>query len=157
MNIQLFVKAIEALKAAFSRPTMNDIYNIAADCVRNPRHLTLNHMVPNEVGCCEAVSWILLNAGFKIPHGGIAGVNDLIDWMIDNGFEEMGAPIPGAIVTAHSPNLRNTAYAHAGVVLQFGMGSNNSATGKFEQNYSLASWDRYFGGHGSKSRYFYHA
>lgn len=154
-NLQLFLKAIQMLKTAFSKTRMNEIYNVAA--ANLGRHLTLNNSVSEEVGCAEALSWILLNAGFNIPAGGIANVNGLIDWMLQNGFEELHAPITGAIIAAHNPDRNNPNFAHIGVCLKTGIGSNTSANGLFQENYSYQGWNNYFGSHGSHTRYFYHA
>jgi hypothetical protein len=134
---------------------MNQIYTVAA--ANFGKRLTLDPSVPREVGCAAAVSWILKRAGFYIPKGGITTVNSLIDWMLENGFEEVYVPVAGAVVTAHRPLRSDPAYAHAGICLNFGIGSNDSRTGKFEQNYTHKQWHRYFDEiHKSTTRYFYH-
>lgn len=135
---------------------MNSIYSLASEIVRNPRRLTLNYDVPEEVGCAEAVSWILRNCDFPIPHGGIQSVNGLIDWMLQNGFEEVHQAVPGAIITAHQKDPADPNYAHTGVCLHYGIGSNNSSNGLFQENYSYQGWEAAFGKHGSVTRYFYH-
>ena len=133
---------------------MNRIY--AAATANFGKRLTLVPSVPREVGCAHAVAWVLQKAGFYVPKGGIATVNSLIDWMLENGFEEVYTPIAGAVVTAHRPLRSDPAYAHAGIALNYGIASNDSRTGKFDQNYTYANWNSYFGRHGSTTRYFYH-
>ncbi len=133
---------------------MNQIYAVAT--ANFGRRLTLDKTVPPEVGCAAAVSWILHKAGFYIPKGGIATVNSLIDWMLENGFEEVHTPIAGGVVTAHRPDRLDPAWAHTGICLNYGIGSNNSRTGRFEQNYTYKGWHKSFGTHGSKTRYFFH-
>lgn len=136
---------------------MNTIYAIATKHMG--QHLTLNRNVPAEVGCAEAVSWILLNAGEPIPPGGIQTVNGLIAWMQENNYEETHARVAGAIITAHRPDPNDTEDAHVGVCLNFGDASNTSDgpnRGKFLENYRPAGvWEQSFGVKGSITRYFY--
>lgn len=133
---------------------MNKIYEVAV--ANLGRHLTLDADVPGEYGCAQAVSWILLHAGYPIPTGGISTVNGLIDWMLAHGFQETHAYVTGAIITAHSPNHGNPNYAHTGVCFTYGIGSNDSDTGLFQENYNHQRWLQYFGNNGSITRYFYH-
>ena len=128
------------------------LYSVAKLCLGE--HLTLNPSVPEEEGCAEAVSYLLRQAGYHVPTTGIQGVLALTNWMLANGFKETITPIPGCVITAHSVNQLNTTFAHAGVVLQHGVGSNTSSNGLFQENYTLASWHLYFGNGGSKTRYF---
>lgn len=146
--------AIARLINTFMPP--NRIYTVASEIVRNPRRLTLNNAVSEEFGCAEAVSWILLNAGFNIPNGGIANVNGLIDWMLMNGFEEIQIPLAGAIITSHMAERSNPNHAHTGVCLHYGIGSNNSNNGLFQQNYTYQGWKAAFDSKGAKTRYFFH-
>lgn len=131
---------------------MRNIYQVAKENLG--RHLSLNQTVPEEEGCAEAVSWILLNAGHSIPHGGLQSVNALIMWMKENGFVETHQATPGAVITAHNPNRNNPNYAHTGICMQYGIASNTSATGLFKENYTYKGWEAAFGTHGSISRYF---
>jgi len=108
-------------------------------------HLTLDPSVPDEVGCCEAVSFVLKQAGYDVGIKGIPGVNALITWLLESGkFKEVSDPQPGCIITSHSLLNHIPVVAHAGVVLQHGIGSNNSWTGLFQENYTISSWEHYF-------------
>jgi len=118
-------------------------------------HLTLNNNVPQEEWCAEAVSTILRQIGYPIPPQGIPNVNGLISWMTKQGFKEVKAPQTGAIIAAHHTDVEVPLYAHIGICLIHGIGSNNSMTGKFDEYYSYASWRAYFEMKGgSVSRYF---
>lgn len=118
-------------------------------------HLSLNPSIPAEVGCCEAVSYILKASGYQLPTQGIAGVNALIAWMLQNGFTEQSYPSVGGIVTAHSPDADNVNFAHCGVILKYGIASNDSMNGLFLEDYTLATWKQYFTTeNGSVTRYF---
>lgn len=118
------------------------------------KHLTLDNTVPEEVGCCEAVSAVLAQAGYTLPPKGIAGVNYLISWMKDKGFQEVSQAEVGAIITAHSPDYYSPGYAHVGICGEHWIMSNSSANGLFQANYTFPGWLSYFGGHGSQTRYF---
>lgn len=141
------------------KPTPSEvIYNEAKSCLG--KHLTLNPNVPPEVGCAEAVSFILLNCGYDIPAGGIPTVQGLIDWMLASGkFQEKKQASVGCVVTATG----NPQFAHIGIALQYGVGSNTSDTdvqkglkqGMFQENYpSVEEWQSSFETHGSDSRFF---
>ena len=136
------------------------IYEVAKLCLGE--RLTLNPSVPKELGCVQAVSYVLLHAQFDIPQSGIDGVNALIEWMLKNGFKEVSAPQKGAIVTAHRPKLSDPTLAHAGICGLTHIMSNTSFTdpskqlvaGLFQANYSYASWNSYYSKNGLSTRYF---
>lgn len=133
-------------------PAETALYNTAVRLLG--LHLTLNRAVPIDVGCAEAVSTVLLNAGYPIPKGGIQNVNGLIEWMGQHGFKEIQVARPGCVVTAHNPNPGVTSGAHIGIGLKYGIASNNSNTGIFNEHYSYEAWDMFFGKQGSVTRYF---
>lgn len=124
------------------------VYNAAKNSLGE--HLTMNPNVPNDVGCAEAVSAVLHKAGYDLPEEGEAGVNALIAWMLKQGFIEKAAPEPGDVITAHSPDHNDPTYAHCGIVLKYGIASNTSfnelgfSAGRFQENYNLGGWNRYF-------------
>lgn len=132
---------------------MNPLYIVAKEHLGD--HLTLNPSVPAEVGCAEALSYLLKAAGYAIPSGGIQNVNGVISWLLANGFTEQDYPTVGGIITAHNADLSVTTYAHIGVVLKYGIGSNDSNTGLFMEKYTIDSWKEYFVTEGgSTARYF---
>lgn len=118
------------------------VYNIAK--ISLGKHLTLDSAIPSEVGCAEAVSTILKNAGYDVGLKGIPSVVGLIQWMISKGFKETHTPIPGCIITAHGVGNGITNFSHCGIVLKNGIASNDSTTGKFNENYTMISWNNYF-------------
>lgn len=123
------------------KPSMA-IYEAAKANLDKP--LTLNPKVPKEVGCCQAVSFVLRAAGYKVPKQGISGVNALIDWMLANGFEEIDTPVIGAVITAHRKARSDPAYAHTGVYGKTWIMSNDSRSGLFQANYTPRGWNSYF-------------
>ena len=125
------------------------------------KHLTLNDTVPEEVGCAEAVSFVLRAAGYEMPTLGIPSVNGLIDWMTANSFEESKVYGTGYVITAHNPDRTKSDYAHIGICGERWIMSNTSynapaglVKGKWQANYSPAKWIAYFGSQGSQTRYF---
>lgn len=121
-------------------------------------HLTLNTAVNPETGCAEAVSTILSRCGYKIPAKGIPTVNGLIDWMLANGFEECQGPGVGYVITAHRANHNDPNQAHTGIIMNYGVASNDSRPqylGRFLENYSsVAHWVAYYDAVDSVTRYF---
>ncbi len=143
-------------KVSPMKPEEN-VYSIAA--ARLGEHLTMNESVDPSDGCAEAISFILSHAGYTIPPLGIPLVKDLIDWMLANGFVEATEPTPGCIITAHNADPNVTDFAHAGIVLKYGIGSNDSRPaylGRFMENYSsVEHWKSYFDVmHSSVTRFF---
>ena len=117
--------------------TAEDIYEKAVANLGN--HLTLNPAVPAERGCAEAVSDLLKMAGVQgIPAKGYASTIDLCNWLSTNPiFQETHAPTFGGVVI--SPTNGNT-IGHTGIILKHGIASNDSSTGRFQENYSLQGW-----------------
>lgn len=139
---------------------LKSIYNVAKLCLGD--RLTLNPSVPRELGCVQAVSFVLSRAGFNVPEKGIDGVNALIDWLLDNGFQESTGPVPGAVITAHRSRATDPAFAHAGICGETHIMSNTSYTdptkgltsGLFQANYTYSGWNNYFTIHNCTTRYF---
>lgn len=133
-----------------SAPTR--VYNAAKANIG--QHLTLDPSVSPDVGCAEALSYVLHQAGYTMPPKGIPGVNAMIAWMLGKGFREVTVPLPGTIITAHNPVYTVTSGAHIGVVMRFGICSNTSATGHWDENYTINSWRKYYQQLGSETRFF---
>jgi hypothetical protein len=114
-------------------PAPQRVYDTAVAAMG--KHLTLDPAVPAEVGCCEALSVVLHNAGYQMPPKGIPGVNAMIAWMLGRGFPEIDTPEPGDIIAAHSPDYTNPEGAHIGVLMKYGICSNTGATGLWAENY----------------------
>lgn len=128
-----------------------NVYNVAYSLLG--KHLTLNATVNAEVGCAQALSFVLKNCGYNIPQGGISSVKGLTDWMIKQGFKETATYALGNIIVGRSPTD-----AHIGVCGKEWIMSNSSNDmpalnlhkGKFEANFHLAGWKNTF----PNTRYF---
>ena len=126
-------------------------YSIAKACLG--QHLTLDPTVPNEVGCAEAVSYILQKAGITgIPQRGFDGTPDLYAWLSTNSqFKVVTTPQAGDVVI--SPTI-GANHGHTGICLIHGIGSNDSSNGRFAENYSYDTWVTSFRNRGLSTYYF---
>lgn len=140
------------------------IYQKAADCLG--LHMTLNNAVPAEVGCAQAVSAVLSLAGISDGAHGISGTASLEEWIIASGlFERIGMPEAGAIVISATGTGNGTIEGHTGFFglynKQFpgdwGILSNDSATGLFKETWSWVRWQAYYGGAGGLTVHIYRA
>jgi hypothetical protein len=133
--------------------TQDRIYSAAKDHLG--KHITLNDNVPNEVGCAEAVSFVLKNAGItNIPVEGYAGTADLYRWLLASPqFKLIEQPEQGAIVVSPTGFGNGTVEGHTGILGAFGVQfpneygilSNNSDDGLFEEKWSLLTWWENYG------------
>jgi hypothetical protein len=109
------------------------------------RHLTLDPSVPKELGCAEAVSYILRQAGLAIPNGGFQGTAPLYVWLKAH-FDEVKTAQPGdIIICVTGQSAKNSPHGHVGEVGVTKIRSNDSNTGLWAENYTLESWKQYFG------------
>jgi hypothetical protein len=85
-------------------------------------HCTLDNSVPAEVGCAEAVSFILQKSGVAgLPLTGIAGTATLYEWLSNNpAFKRIYAPEPGAIIISPSEYGSARIRGYTGSVGKFG-------------------------------------
>lgn len=110
------------------------------------KHLTLDPNVPAALGCAEAVSYVLRAAGCTIPDGGQAGTAGLYAYLPTIGFIEVTTPQAGDIIFGVSgTSINGSPHGHVGIVLPNGLiASNDSNTGLFKQNYTIATWTQFF-------------
>lgn len=117
------------------------------------KHMTLNEAVPHEVGCAEAVSAVLALAGISTGSHGIAGTASLDAWLASNAnFERIGMPEAGAIIVSATGTGNGSVEGHTGFFGLFnkqypgdwGVLSNDSATGLFMERWSWTRWQAYY-------------
>lgn len=149
---------LKALVAGSSVQTTagQSIYNAAAASIG--KHMTLNDAVPPDVGCAEAVSAILRLAGVSgLPPTGIAGTAQLNTWFSDsNYFVSVSTSLPGDIIISPTGYPGATLeHGHTGIVMKQGICSNNSATGLWDEHWTLPAWQSYYGTQGKLPIYFY--
>lgn len=136
--------------------TSTDIYNVAKAGLGT--HLTLDPTVDPELGCAESVSSVLAKAGVQgIPQRGFAGTYDLWQWLKTNRqFTETVDPEVGGITISPTGTSVQGAeqHGHVGITLIHGIGSNDSSTGLFQENYTYESWVESFGQRGFPVYYY---
>lgn len=135
---------------------MNPIYEAAKEALG--KHITLNDDVPPDLGCAESISVVLKNAGVaNIPPQGFEGTWGLYQWLSNNkDFQEVPTAVVGSIVispTGMSSQGANK-HGHTGCVLKYGIASNNSNNGRFEENYTVENWEYSFAVEGFPTFYF---
>lgn len=110
------------------------------------KHITEDENVPAELGCAEAVSFVLTKAGYDLTPQGIAGTADMYAWLkISAKFKEVTAPLPGDIIISPTgTSTLNSPHGHVGIVAEYGILSNNSETGLFLEVFDLTKWNTYF-------------
>lgn len=101
-----------------------------------------------ELGCALAVNAIAKQAwGTEI--GGGSSTYQLWQFLKDTTRFESVLPenaTPGCVIISPTGSNKNArlAHGHVGIVGKYGICSNNSESGTFEENYSIDSWQRYF-------------
>lgn len=123
------------------------LYTKAVSCL--DKHITLNPAVPADVGCAEAVSYVMRLAGVNDGILGIAGTAQLDAWLVSSPlFKKVLAPTPGAILVSPTGSGNGEVEGHTGIVAKFnvqypndyGVLSNNSNNGLFMEQWSISAW-----------------
>lgn len=132
------------------------VYNWAKNSLG--RHITLNDAIPHDVGCAEALSYVLRNAGLTgIPATGIPGTASLYQFLSTNPqFQRILAPEKGAIIISPTGAGNGTVEGHTGILGglsvmywgDYGICSNNSDTGLFLELWNLKRWRQYYAAQG---------
>lgn len=101
-----------------------------------------NDLAPDELGCAETVSTLLNRAGFPMPI--ILSTSELWRFFSQSDvWVEVMSPLPGDVIISPTGQggKNGITHGHTGIVGEGGrIMSNDSATGKFVSNYSIASW-----------------
>lgn len=106
-----------------------------------------NDVAPDEYGCMETVDNVYKKAFGTFMDGTLnhPTVSTTLGYRLMSAskkFQLVAIPEPGDIIISptgygHNSNMPN---GHVGVVVKYGILSNNSFTGKFEENYTLQTW-----------------
>lgn len=129
-------------------PNATKLYNEAKASLG--KHITLNNNVSPDVGCAEAISYVMKNSGvIGIPTLGFAGTADLYRWLLSNpAFKLIEQPEQGAIIVSPTGFGNGTVEGHTGILGSFGVQfpneygilSNNSDNGLFQEKWNLLTW-----------------
>jgi hypothetical protein len=117
-------------------------------------HITLNNTVPPEVGCAEAVSFILQKLNEVIASAGIAGTAALLNYCesLPLIYQEISTPEPFALLISATGTGNGTVEGHTGFfgvynkmyVNDWGIVSNDSNTGILRELWSWSRWSAYY-------------
>ncbi len=166
MDITSMLNLISKLKQLVSLLTLQkqsqsnmakNIYAIAAASLG--KHLTLDDSVPSDLGCAEAISFILKTAQEPIIAKGYPGTAGLYEYLHTSGhFIIVSQAQPGdVIISPTGTSTKGSTHGHVGIVGQNGVLSNDSNTGLFLEHYTLESWQAYFGDYLGFPVYFFRA
>lgn len=122
--------------------TQEKVYMAAKLCLG--KHITLNDNVPHDVGCAEAVSYVLKAAGLPIPQGGFAGTYDLWQWLQGHATLSNTPSAGCVIISPTGTSAINSPHGHVGCLGNFGIMSNNSDSGLFTELWTLQKWFEYY-------------
>lgn len=134
------------------------IYSQAVLCLN--QHVTLDNTVSPDLGCAEAVSYVLERTGIEnLPPKGYAGTAKLFAFLTGSpNFEQVDLKdaVPGDIIISPTGSPGATmAHGHTGILARYGILSNNSYTGKFDESLNLDSWRNFFQVRGGFPVYFF--
>lgn len=148
-----------------NQPTMEPkaqaVYDAARALMGQKIYNLLDPSIPAAEGCAASLSYVLMKAGYTIPPEGYPTVEGIISFVSSPLFEKVDTPVPGSIIVAHNPDPAVTTYAHAGVVMAYGICSNTSfplpgfEAGTWSENYrSVALWEKAFSTGGSDTSFY---
>jgi hypothetical protein len=107
-----------------------------------------NDVAPDELGCAETVNELVKNTFGEYINAryGITSTYWLYKALKENIlFKEVFIPSPGDVVISPTGYGKNPAIpnGHTGIVMLGGkIASNDSRTGKFEENYTIDTWSQ---------------
>ncbi len=116
-----------------------ELYNLAKKCLGKDIAAT-----QNELGCAEAMSFILRGIGKILPKGEFLSTSLLDAWLQKNATR-ITEPLPGDIVMyATGTSTKGAEHGHVLVQGYHGLMSNNSLNGLWEQTHTTESAKTYY-------------
>ncbi|MGX7894415.1 hypothetical protein [Tsuneonella sp. HG222] len=112
-------------------------------------------LAPDTIGCAESVTNIIRDVLPDFPIiTGTASLKARLD--TDPRFRRSEVATPGTIILSPtgSSTSKKVTNGHVGIIGQFGIMSNDSATGKWEQNYTATTWRQRWGDNGYETYYY---
>jgi len=147
------------LKGMVAKPTLLSVCKSYIGKDASPADLA-----PDELGCAETVTNLLRKVYPEVPI--MLGTIGLLAYMKDptKGFVQVSTPTPECIVmsvTRFVDGVRHT--GHTGIVGEGGIIMSNASfmtlkgeKGTFQENYTVGSWNTYFGSRGFPVLFFKH-
>lgn len=145
-KLEELVQHLQAQQQTASVPAtpVSSIYTVAKNALHT--HITLDPSVPADVGCAEAVSYVLKNAHVpNFPVAGFPGTAALWQWCQSNMLSVATPQAGDVVISPSGTSSKGVAHGHTGIVAMQGILSNDSDTGLFMEKYTVASWQQFFG------------
>ena len=120
-------------------------------------HLGKDTSIPWMVNCANACTDVLIRAGVPgLPLKGIAGTANLLAFLEkSDAFEEVFDYAPGLVIIAATGSGNGKIRGHVGICGKNQIMSNNSETGKWDTQWTIARWMDYYTSYGDiPTRYF---
>jgi len=152
-QVTLLQHLVNKLKGMVRRKTLYEAVKESLNVDVSPKD-----RARDEVGCAESASEVIRKVLPDFPV--VLGTWSLLDRLQnDTRFKKVTIPMPGTIIISPTgESLRDPAPfpGHVGFFLEgMKIASNTSATGMFEQNYTLETWKKRWGDEGKYPIYYY--
>lgn len=137
-------------------PHKEHLYDVATSFLG--RDASPNDLAPDEYGCAETVSNIIRSAFPELNFPIMLSTRQLFAHLLHSpSFQRIVTePAYGDIILSATGTGNGSLHSgHTGIVGKYGVLSNDSRSGLFLENYSLASWKLYFEGKGGFPTYFF--
>jgi len=136
--------------------TKDTLYAVSKSLIG--KHLTLNQLVDQRLGCAQALSYVLKQVKWtSIPKHGIDGTAGLLEWFEGHPemYEEIFEYQQGAIALAVTGTGNSKIRGHTAVCGYNCMMSNNSQSGLWDTHWDWERWYQYYDVFGGfKTRFF---
>lgn len=117
------------------------LYTLAKSCLGEDIAAT-----QDELGCAEAVSYLMKKILPGFPAKGFLSTADLFHWLwLNPGVKRVMEPQPGDIIISPTGLGKDPhTHGHVGIVGKEWIMSNNSMNGLWQATYTLETWNRYY-------------
>lgn len=122
------------------------LYDTAASFIG--RDASPNDVAPDELGCAESVQDVHKAAFGSYLGANIVSTASLYQTLCArHDFAKVLNPLPGDIIISPTGmgGKNGVLNGHTGIIAKYGILSNDSRTGTWEENYTLDAWRRYYG------------
>ncbi len=122
-----------------SKPNQQVLYDVAKSCLGRDMALT-----QNELGCAEAVNAVHKQAFGSEIGGGLSTAAMYAELLTDARFMATDTPLPGDVIISPTGKGNPGTHGHVGIVAKYGILSNNSLNGLWQEKYTLDSWYKFY-------------
>lgn len=142
---QMLLKAQELLNS-YDKPQMNKLYTVSVESLGTDA--SPKDKAPDYLGCADTVSTLINKVLPQQRWTGSTSTYFLRKDLIESPyFREVTDPQAGDVVISATGygGKNGIKHGHTGIYMGNGViASNSSRTGKFDENFTLSSWKRYY-------------